>query len=250
MSAAPDGAMETDVAGAWAAAVSLVLPVEPHAVLADSRYATDEFRDAVRQVAEHLLTNGPDTAAAVDSAAELADTLRTDLGLRQRWNVPEEPAPTAPAESAESAPAEPVAVAQSAHASEPAAAVQSAPDVDMPDTDVPDSDDDMPDTDVPESDDDMSATNPVPSEPDDDMSATNPAPSEPDVDMADPGADPANPDVSILDTFDWDAWIADNPGTTSTCRSWTRSMWTCPAWSRSVRAPAPRGRCTPPRWPP
>ncbi|MGW3572425.1 hypothetical protein ACWDSL_52765, partial [Streptomyces sp. NPDC000941] len=82
------GAMETDVARAWAAAVSLVLPVEPHAVLADSRYAGDGFRRVVRQVADHLLMWGPDTEAALRSAAELADILRLDLGLRRRWDVP------------------------------------------------------------------------------------------------------------------------------------------------------------------
>lgn len=35
----PDGPLETGVEPAWAAAVSLVLPLELHDVLADSRYA-------------------------------------------------------------------------------------------------------------------------------------------------------------------------------------------------------------------
>ncbi|MFD4763288.1 lonely Cys domain-containing protein [Streptomyces sp. NPDC058439] len=83
---APEGTAEADATRAWAAAVSLVLPAEPHAVLADSRYAGDDFRDAVRRVAGHLLGNGAGTVP--ESAAELADSLRSGLGLRQRWAAP------------------------------------------------------------------------------------------------------------------------------------------------------------------
>ncbi|MFE4690582.1 lonely Cys domain-containing protein, partial [Streptomyces sp. NPDC056749] len=81
-SAAPEGADETGAARAWAAAVSLVLPAQPHPVLADSRYAGDAFRDAVGRVAGHLLGGGTGTAA------QLADTLRSGLGLPQRWTPP------------------------------------------------------------------------------------------------------------------------------------------------------------------
>ncbi|NUS86463.1 MAG: lonely Cys domain-containing protein, partial [Streptomyces sp.] len=118
----PDGAMETDVARAWAAAVSLVLPVEPHAVLADSRYAGEGFRGAVRSVAENLLMWGPETEDALRSAAELADVLRPELGLRPRWNAPAadgagpgdsappvfaSPAPSSPASPVPASPASP-----------------------------------------------------------------------------------------------------------------------------------------------
>ncbi|MGW0552213.1 hypothetical protein [Streptomyces altiplanensis] len=65
-----------------------MLPAEPHAVSADSRYAGDGFRDAVRRVAGHLLGEGTGTGAAPASATELADTLRSGLGLRQRWTAP------------------------------------------------------------------------------------------------------------------------------------------------------------------
>ncbi|WP_405537424.1 hypothetical protein OG787_31905 [Streptomyces sp. NBC_00075] len=64
---------------AWSTATGLVLPLELHPVLADSRHAGEEYRDAVRQVAEALLAGGgPETATA------LADRLRRDLGLRPR----------------------------------------------------------------------------------------------------------------------------------------------------------------------
>ncbi|MFD5185382.1 hypothetical protein ACFWMQ_22820 [Streptomyces sp. NPDC058372] len=71
---APDGA---DAGRVWARAVRLVLPMETRPVLADSRYAGDGFRDAVRRVADHLLTEG----AGAASAGALADDLRVDLGL-------------------------------------------------------------------------------------------------------------------------------------------------------------------------
>ncbi|MGW5372919.1 lonely Cys domain-containing protein, partial [Streptomyces sp. NPDC004011] len=122
--AAPEGT-DTDEAGAsraWAAAVSLVLPAQPHAVLADSRYAGDGFRDAVRRVADHLLADG----AAVASAAGLADSLRPGLGLRPRWTAP--------------------ATDDAATAGETAAAPQSGTGTDIPDLDMPDAD--MPDADV------------------------------------------------------------------------------------------------------
>ncbi|NUS81221.1 MAG: lonely Cys domain-containing protein, partial [Streptomyces sp.] len=85
--AAPDGAVEADVARAWDAAVFLVLPPEPHAVLADSRYAAEEYRDSVRQVAEHLLEQGPDSDAAIRSAGALADDHWAGSG-RRRWDAP------------------------------------------------------------------------------------------------------------------------------------------------------------------
>ncbi|MFE7752597.1 hypothetical protein [Streptomyces sp. NPDC057428] len=85
--AAPEGADGTDLTRAWAAAVLLVLPAEPHAVLADSRYADDGFRRSVRQVAGHLLDAGTGNGPVPASAAELADTLRSGLGLRQRWST-------------------------------------------------------------------------------------------------------------------------------------------------------------------
>ncbi|WP_345944480.1 lonely Cys domain-containing protein, partial [Streptomyces sp. SID7804] len=55
---------------------------------ADSRYAGDGFRDAVRRVAGHLLGEWTGTGAVPSSAAELADTLRTGLGLHPRWTTP------------------------------------------------------------------------------------------------------------------------------------------------------------------
>ncbi|WP_042837048.1 lonely Cys domain-containing protein, partial [Streptomyces sp. NRRL S-15] len=70
---APEGTVAADASRAWDAAVSLVLPAEPHDVLADSRYAGDGFRDAVRRVAGHLLDAGAGTGAAPASATELAD---------------------------------------------------------------------------------------------------------------------------------------------------------------------------------
>ncbi|MGW4106571.1 hypothetical protein ACWEGV_26530, partial [Streptomyces sp. NPDC004976] len=44
--ATPEGTDAADATRAWTIAVSLVLPAEPHPVLADSRYAGDGFRDA------------------------------------------------------------------------------------------------------------------------------------------------------------------------------------------------------------
>lgn len=81
---APEGTDEADASRAWAAAVVLVLPAEPHEVRADSRYAGEDFRDAVRRVADHMLTGSTNA----QSAAELADTLRSELGLHPRWTTP------------------------------------------------------------------------------------------------------------------------------------------------------------------
>ncbi|MFE8008166.1 lonely Cys domain-containing protein [Streptomyces sp. NPDC057418] len=86
--AAAEGTDETGTTRAWDTAVSLVLPAEPHAALADSRYAGDGYRDAVRRVADHLLGAGTGPGTAPASAAQLADTLRSGLGLRQRWTAP------------------------------------------------------------------------------------------------------------------------------------------------------------------
>ncbi|MYV54880.1 lonely Cys domain-containing protein, partial [Streptomyces sp. SID3212] len=71
---------DTAAARAWDTAVGLVLPLELHPVLADSRYAGDEYRDAVRQVAAHLATEGADHRTAV----HVAGRLRHGLGLRPR----------------------------------------------------------------------------------------------------------------------------------------------------------------------
>ncbi|MFE1458919.1 hypothetical protein ACFW7K_29640, partial [Streptomyces sp. NPDC058735] len=70
----------TDPAEAWQRAVSLVLPLELHPVLADSRHARGDFRDAVRRVAEHLAVHGADAV----SGTELASRLRRELGLPPR----------------------------------------------------------------------------------------------------------------------------------------------------------------------
>ncbi|MFD8266027.1 lonely Cys domain-containing protein, partial [Streptomyces althioticus] len=82
--AVPEGTDEADASRAWAAAVVLVLPAEPHEVPADSRYAGGDFREAVRRVADHALAESTDA----DSAAELADTVRAELGLHPRWTTP------------------------------------------------------------------------------------------------------------------------------------------------------------------
>ncbi|MBK5994932.1 lonely Cys domain-containing protein, partial [Streptomyces sp. MBT58] len=119
--AAPEGRDDTETARAWSAAVALVLPPEPHPVLADARYAGEAFRDAVRRVAGHLLAAEAGAEGVRASAAELADTLRTGLGLAPRWTVPAT-GPTA----AEAAPGRP--------------ALQSRPGGDMPDLDMPDLD--------------------------------------------------------------------------------------------------------------
>ncbi|NEB69914.1 hypothetical protein G3I39_23090, partial [Streptomyces fulvissimus] len=119
--AAPEGRDDTETARAWSAAVALVLPPEPHPVLADARYAGEAFRDAVRRVAGHLLAAEAGAEGVRASAAELADTLRTGLGLAPRWTVPAT-GPTA----GEAAPGRP--------------ALQSRPGGDMPDLDMPDLD--------------------------------------------------------------------------------------------------------------
>ncbi|WP_221354057.1 lonely Cys domain-containing protein [Streptomyces beigongshangae] len=124
--AAPEGTDDQDLSRAWSAAVALVLPPEPHPVLADVRYATDGFRDAVRRVAGHLLTAGTGATRAWASAAELADSLRSGLGLPPRWTAPS----TAPV-AGESAPQPPAA--------------QSRPGGDLPDLDMPDAGPSAPD---------------------------------------------------------------------------------------------------------
>ncbi|MFE2423271.1 hypothetical protein [Streptomyces hokutonensis] len=63
----------------WDTATALVLPLELHPVLADSRHAIESYRDAVRQVAD-VLAAGRTRA----EAASLADSLRRSLGLPQR----------------------------------------------------------------------------------------------------------------------------------------------------------------------
>ncbi|MBK3579754.1 hypothetical protein JHN63_39385, partial [Streptomyces sp. MBT65] len=63
----------------WDTATALVLPLELHPVLADSRHAIESYRGAVRQVADVLAAGG--TRA---EATSLADRLRRGLGLPQR----------------------------------------------------------------------------------------------------------------------------------------------------------------------
>ncbi|WP_427917245.1 hypothetical protein [Streptomyces sp. cg40] len=63
----------------WDTATALVLPLELHPVLADSRHAIESYRSAVRQVADVLAAGG--TRA---EATALADRLRKGLGLPQR----------------------------------------------------------------------------------------------------------------------------------------------------------------------
>ncbi|MFJ9244869.1 hypothetical protein [Streptomyces sp. NPDC101776] len=71
---APDTARQS-----WDTATLLVLPLELHPVLADSRHAIESYRGAVRQVADVLAAGG--TRA---EATSLADRLRKGLGLPQR----------------------------------------------------------------------------------------------------------------------------------------------------------------------
>lgn len=83
---------------AWSTATSLVLPLELHPVLADSRHALESYRSAVRQVADVLVTGG-----GREAATTLADRLRHGLDLPARLrggatgSTPGEPAavPTA-----------------------------------------------------------------------------------------------------------------------------------------------------------
>ncbi|MGQ4430757.1 WXG100-like domain-containing protein [Streptomyces sp. SAS_260] len=63
----------------WDTAAALVLPLELHPVLADSRRAIESYRSAVRQVADVLAAGG--TRA---EATSLADGLRRGLGLPRR----------------------------------------------------------------------------------------------------------------------------------------------------------------------
>ncbi|MCY1654175.1 hypothetical protein OVA19_27070 [Streptomyces sp. SL203] len=134
-STAPEDTGGSGTGRAWAAAVSLVLPAEPHAVLSDSRYAGEDFRDAVRRVAGHLLGAWTGTGAAPVSAVELADTLRSGLGLRQRWTAPatDTGADADNRTDAEAAPA-------------PAPVAQSGTDADMPDVDMTEPDEPVLDT--------------------------------------------------------------------------------------------------------
>ncbi|WP_371934390.1 lonely Cys domain-containing protein [Streptomyces glycanivorans] len=122
---APENTGGSGTDRAWDAAVSLVLPAEPHAVLADSRYAGEDFRDAVRRVAGHLLGAWNGTGAAPVSAVELADTLRSGLGLRQRRTPPATDT-GADADTPTDAEATPAA----------APVAQSGTDADMPDIDM------------------------------------------------------------------------------------------------------------------
>ncbi|MGW3108752.1 hypothetical protein [Streptomyces sp. NPDC001100] len=71
---APDVARQS-----WDTATALVLPLELHPVLADSRHAIEPYRSAVRQVADVLAAGGTRTEATA-----LADRLRKGLGLPQR----------------------------------------------------------------------------------------------------------------------------------------------------------------------
>ncbi|WP_435195188.1 hypothetical protein [Streptomyces sp. NRRL F-5630] len=68
---------DTDPDEVWWRAVSLVLPLRLHPVLVDSRYAGAAFRDAVRQLAEHLAVHGQDAVSGID----LANRLRHGLGV-------------------------------------------------------------------------------------------------------------------------------------------------------------------------
>ncbi|WP_455357550.1 lonely Cys domain-containing protein, partial [Streptomyces sp. SYSU K217416] len=69
-----------DLAAVWWRAMSLVLPLELHPVLADSRHARADYIGAVRQVAEHLDAHGLDAVSGV----VLAGRLRHGLGLPPR----------------------------------------------------------------------------------------------------------------------------------------------------------------------
>ncbi|MFH8535021.1 hypothetical protein ACH4GE_42420, partial [Streptomyces tendae] len=90
----PDDASGDRARELWGTATVMVLPLELHPVLADSRYATAPFRDAVRQVAQVLAADDTssmptdDTGEPVDDtrgrAAAVAARLRRDLGLRPR----------------------------------------------------------------------------------------------------------------------------------------------------------------------
>ncbi|WP_241191730.1 lonely Cys domain-containing protein, partial [Streptomyces sp. ADI97-07] len=185
--AAPEGTTADDTTRAWDAAVSLVLPAEPHDVLADSRYAGDGFREAVGRVAGHLLEAGTGTGPAPASATELADTLRLGLGLRQRWTAP-------PTDSGEPGEPEQVPVAQSGA------------DADMPDFDMSVPADPGPDS-IDFGDFDLSAWDGLDVgdfdfDFDFDLPGTDLAgptgPDAADVDMTDP--EPTGPDMTELDT--------------------------------------------------
>ncbi|MGO4759081.1 hypothetical protein AB4212_62485, partial [Streptomyces sp. 2MCAF27] len=71
---------EQDVERAWDKAAFLVLPLVLDPLFADSRHAGGGYRDAVRQVAGHLLAHGPHAP----SGLQLAGRLRHGLGLPAR----------------------------------------------------------------------------------------------------------------------------------------------------------------------
>ncbi|MFJ4895979.1 hypothetical protein ACIP5U_39285 [Streptomyces sp. NPDC088788] len=80
---APEAVAEINTEAVWAAATTLVLPLELHEVLADSRYAEADFRKVVRQVANELLKlHGRDATASYRTADALRHSV---LGLRKRW---------------------------------------------------------------------------------------------------------------------------------------------------------------------
>lgn len=70
-----------NAAWAWDTAIGLVLSREEYPVLADSRYAAEEYRAAVRRIAHELLTGGADPRTVV----RLAARLRRDLGIASRY---------------------------------------------------------------------------------------------------------------------------------------------------------------------
>ncbi|MFI8308648.1 hypothetical protein ACIF80_35655 [Streptomyces sp. NPDC085927] len=76
-----NAAQAPNAAWAWDTAIGLVLPPEEYPVLADSRYAAEEYRAAVRRIAHELVRAGMDPRAVV----RLADRLRRDLGLASRY---------------------------------------------------------------------------------------------------------------------------------------------------------------------
>ncbi|MFF2852337.1 lonely Cys domain-containing protein [Streptomyces sp. NPDC058001] len=78
---ADPAADRSDIQRHWDEALGLITRGERESVLADPRYAGDQFRDAVRQVAALLLAGGTRSAAA-----EHAERLRDELGLRPPEN--------------------------------------------------------------------------------------------------------------------------------------------------------------------
>ncbi|MET9369075.1 lonely Cys domain-containing protein [Streptomyces griseoflavus] len=70
-------AAHADAARAWETALGLLLPGDPDSMLADWRYAGEEFRDAVRRLAGLLAAEGTDPR----TVARLAARFRSVLGL-------------------------------------------------------------------------------------------------------------------------------------------------------------------------